>query len=48
MKKENGWLLILITFIEDEAVLDATFIEDEAALDAKERAGCSKMSFTQS
>ena len=37
-----------VTFIEDEAVLDATFIEDEAALDAKERAGCSKMSFTQS
>ena len=27
---------------------NVTFIEDEAALDAKERAGCSKMSFTQS
>ena len=40
--------VIFVTFIEDEAVLDATFIEDEAALDAKERAGCSKMSFTQS
>ena len=48
MKKENGWRLSFVTFIEDEAVLDATFIEDEAALDAKERAGCSKMSFTQS
>ena len=40
--------VFFVTFIEDEAVLDATFIEDEAALDAKERAGCSKMSFTQS
>ena len=40
--------VIFVTFIEDEAVSDATFIEDEAALDAKERAGCSKMSFTQS
>ena len=40
--------VIFVTLIEDVAVLDATFIEDEAALDAKERAGCSKMSFTQS
>ena len=40
--------VIFVTFIEDEAVSDDTFIEDEAALDAKERAGCSKMSFTQS
>ena len=40
--------VIFVTLIEDVAVLDATFIDDEAALDAKERAGCSKMSFTQS
>ena len=37
-----------VTFIEDVAVMDATFIEDEDAWDAKERAGFSKMSFTQS